>query len=86
MSKILIIRLTLLILFFFSIFFGDWYVTAMFGLIALTVSSAWEIIIGAVLIDLLYTTSFGFLGFQAVWTVCALAIYFAFHQLRSRLF
>ena len=79
-------RLVLSITFFCSVFFANWVVVVVLGLVTLAFFSAWEVILGAILMDLLYVSNFDLLEFPALWTVCSIVAYFAFHALRSRLF
>lgn len=86
MKKLTILRIVLSILFFTFILFGNWWMAPLLGLLILFRFDAWEVILGAVLSDLLYTTNFGFFGFPAVWTTLAILAFFAFRVLRSKLF
>ncbi len=86
MKSFLLLRVVLSIIFFALVLFGNWWVVAILGFCILAAFTAWEVVLGAVLMDLLYTTPAGLFGFPAVWTTFALLAFFAFAFLRSKLF
>ncbi len=86
MKSFLLLRVILSIIFFALVLFGNWWMVAILGFCILATFAAWEIVLGAVIMDLLYTSSVGFFGFPAVWTTLALLTFFAFRYLRSKLF
>lgn len=86
MSKKYIARFVFNIAFFSSVIWGAWWMPAVIGIVLLIMFNAWEVVLGAILMDLLYHSPYAPLSFPAVWTASSIILFFAFRSLRSKLF
>ena len=85
MSRALVFRIILATALYLSIFFAGWFLPVSIGLVSLVLFSSWEVVAGAVIMDLLYANGAVFYGLP-IWTISAVLCFFVFRAIRSKLF
>lgn len=82
----MLIRVTLSLLFFSSIFFAPWQLTVMFAVLLLLYAESYEVLIGGLLMDILYgAPSPGYLHSTLIFTIVFTLLFIGVFYLKRQL-